>query len=400
MNIFRKFYCRVYQTIFQLYMPLLPYRTPTILSDYDEILKVIEENGCDNALIVTDKEIKNLGLTNSLTSQFDNKGVGYSIFDETLVNPTIDNVNSAVEQYKEKKCDCIIAFGGGSPIDCAKAVGACIANPHKSLKDMGGVLKVNKKLPLLIAIPTTAGTGSEATVSAVITDEENHHKFIINDLDLIPNYTLLDAKLTVSLNKHITATTGMDALTHAIEAFIGRSTTKSTRRNALAAIKLIFENLPIVCEDGENLLARKRMLKASHKAGLAFTKSYVGYVHAIAHSLGGKYNISHGLANAVLLPHILKKYGKSVYKKLWNIAVFCGVCDKATPRKVAAELLIGKIEEMNKSMEIPNKISCLKLEDIAELAKIASKEANPLYPVPKLMNAKELESIYHEILKK
>lgn len=397
MNIFSKFYCRVYQTVFRVFMPMLPYRQPKLLADYTDLLKVLEENSFDNIMIVTDAGVRSVGLTKNLEDVLNDNGIGYVVYDKTTANPTTDNVEEALELYKESKSQCLIAIGGGSPIDCAKAVGARIACPHRTLEDMKGLLKVNHKLPLLIAIPTTAGTGSETTLAAVITDSKTRHKYPINDFDLIPNYIILDAKLTLGLPKKMTATSGMDALTHAIEAYIGKSTTVSTRRNALTAIKLIFENLETAFNDGTNIQARKRMLKASYKAGLAFTKSYVGYVHAIAHSLGGKYNTAHGFANAVILPYVLKKYGKSVYKKLWKIAKFTDLCDEKTPIEQGAKLVIQKIEDMNKAMNIPTKITEIIAEDIPILAKTAAKEANPLYPVPKLMTAKELETIFHEI---
>ncbi|MBQ9795495.1 MAG: iron-containing alcohol dehydrogenase [Clostridia bacterium] len=399
MNIFSKFYCRVYQIIMQCFMPMLPYRQPKILTDNSDILKVLEENSFDNILLVTDKGIKNSDLTQALEDYLKENGVGVFVYDNTVANPTTQNVEEAVEIYKTNNCQALIAFGGGSPMDCAKAVGARLACPNKSLKDMKGLLKVNHKIPLLIAIPTTAGTGSETTLAAVITDSETRQKYAINDFDLIPNYALLDAKLTLGLPKQMTATSGMDALTHAIEAYIGKSTTNSTRRNSLTAIKLIFENLEIAYNDGNNVQARKRMLRASYKAGLAFTKAYVGYVHAIAHSLGGKYDTSHGLANAVILPHMLKKYGKAVYKKLYKIGKFCGLFDEKTSYEAGAKLVIEKIENMNRNMNIPTQINAIKKEDIQELAKTASKEANPLYPVPKLFTAKALEQIYYEIMK-
>ena len=399
MNIFSKFYCRVYQIIMQSFVPMLPYRQPKILTDNLDLLKVLEENNFDNVMLITDKGVRQAGLTKSLEDFLAENGVSVYVYDETVANPTTNNVEEAVSLYKEKDCQALIAFGGGSPMDCAKAVGARLACPHKTLKDMKGLLKVNHKIPLLIAVPTTAGTGSETTLAAVITDSETRHKYAINDFDLIPSYALLDAKLTLGLPKQMTATSGMDALTHAIEAYIGRSTTKSTRRNSLTAIKLIFENLENAYNDGTNLQARKRMLRASYKAGLAFTKAYVGYIHAIAHSLGGKYDTAHGFANAVIMPYVLKKYGKAAHKKLFKIAKFCGLCDENTPLVDGANLVVAKIEQMSKNMNIPNKIRGIKKEDIPALAKTASKEANPLYPVPKLMKAKTLESIYYDIMK-
>lgn len=397
MNIFKKFYCRTFQVCLRLALPLLPYRQPKLLKKYDELINILKTNNKQNILLVTDKSIRELGLTKKLEDAILNAGLKLTVYDGTVANPTTENVDEALALYKTNSCECIIAFGGGSAMDCAKATGARIARPKKSLGKMKGILKVGKKLPLLIAIPTTAGTGSETTLAAVITDSKTRHKYAINDFPLIPSYALLDANLTVGLPKHITSTTGMDAFTHAVEAYIGCSTTKETRNNALFAIKLIFENLETAYNDGENITARENMLKASYFAGLAFTKSYVGYVHAIAHSLGGKYNVPHGFANAVILPYVLKKYGKKIYKKLWEIGVYAGLFSKETPVEIASRIFIQKIESMNKNMDIANKIDQIKEQDIPDLAKIAEKEANPLYPVPVLWTAKQLEEIYTEV---
>lgn len=399
MNILKKFYCRAFQICFRLALPILPYREPKLLKSYNDLVDTLKSNGKQSVLFVTDKSIRALGLTKNLEDVILNSGLHLTVYDGTVANPTTNNVDEALALYKKNSCDCIIAFGGGSAMDCAKATGARVARPNKSLGKMKGILKVGKKIPLLIAIPTTAGTGSETTLASVITDSETRHKYAINDFNLIPNYALLDAGLTVGLPKFITATTGMDALTHAIEAYIGRSTTKQTRENALTAIKLIFENLEIAYNDGKNISARENMLKASYLAGLAFTKSYVGYVHAIAHSLGGKYNVPHGFANAVVLPYVLKKFGKSIYKKLWKIAVYTGLCNKETSFERATEIFIQKIETMNKNMQIGTKIDEIKEEDISSLAQTAEREANPLYPVPVLWTAKQLEDIYFEIKK-
>ena len=397
MNIFKKFYCRAYQIALRIALPILPYREPVLLKDYDELVTTLKNLGKTSVLLVTDKSIRNLGLTADLENIISQNEISLFVYDNTVANPTIKNVEEAVELYKENQCDCIIAFGGGSAIDCAKATGARIVKPKKSLSKMKGILKIRKKLPTLIAIPTTAGTGSETTLASVITDDETRHKFAINDFPLIPKYALLDAKLTIGLPKHITSTTGMDALTHAIEAYIGRSTTKTTRDNAVQAIKLIFENLEVAYFNGENLTARENMLKASYLAGLAFTKSYVGYVHAIAHSLGGKYNIPHGLANAIILPYVLKKYGKKIYKKLWKLGVLSGLFEEKTPCEIGAKIFIQKIEDMNNKMGISQTIQDIQEEDIPALAKTAEKEGNPLYPVPKLLTAEQLEEIYREV---
>lgn len=398
MNFFKKIYCRVYQGIFRIALPFLPYREPKLLKNNEEVAGIIKEMGLKKALIVTDKTLYNLGLTLDLEKALSKSDIEYIVYSDTVANPTTKNVEDALLVYKNEECDLIIAFGGGSSMDCAKAVGARVVRPNKTLNKMKGLLKIRKKLPLLIAIPTTAGTGSETTLAAVITDAETRHKYAINDFSLIPHFALLDAKLTVNLPPFVTATTGMDALTHAVEAYIGKSTTKDTRKNALEATKLIFENLLDVYHKGQNLEKRKNMLVASYKAGLAFTKSYVGYVHAVAHSLGGKYNVAHGFANAVILPIMLKKYGKSVYKKLYELGLYAGLFSKETSYEEASNIFIKKIEEFNTQMNIGDKIPGIRKEDIEELAKTAEREANPLYPVPKLFTAKELENVYLDIM--
>ncbi len=399
MNFFKKCYCRLFQTMFRMMLPFMPYREPKILNTNEDVAKLFQDNGVERVLLVTDEGISKLGLTKKLEQELKKNQIKCEVYDKTVPNPTIDNIEEALEQYKKNDCQAIIAFGGGSSMDCAKVVGARVANPKKSVEQMKGLLKVHGKMPLLVAVPTTAGTGSETTLAAVITNAETKDKYAINSFPLIPRYALLDENLTLKLPLHITSTTGMDALTHAVEAYIGRSTTRKTRRCALEASKLIFDNLEVACKDGQNKVARKNMLRAAYLAGVAFTESYVGYVHAIAHSLGGEYRVPHGLANAVILPYVLESYGKSAEKKLKKMAVFLGFVDKNVSASEAAKIFIERIKQMNKNLEIPNKIAEIKEEDIPRLAKHAAKEGNPLYPVPKEMNAKELETIYKQIMK-
>lgn len=264
---------------------------------------------------------------------------------------------------------------------------------------MEGILHVMHKLPLLIAVPTTAGTGSETTLAAVITDADTHHKYAINDFSLIPHYAVLEPEVTVGLPAQLTATTGMDALTHAIEAYIGRSTTKQTRKAAIEAIQLIFQYLPVAYKNGKNRTARKEMLRASYLAGTAFTKSYVGYVHAVAHSLGGQYGIPHGLANSVLLPIVLEAYGSAAHKKLAHLARITKL-SSSPDDTTAANAFIAHIRKMNASMNIPTTLAGIRNEDIPKLARYADKEANPLYPVPILWDDKQLALMYHLVQEK
>lgn len=397
MNCFKKIYCRVFQICFRVAIPFLPYTEPKILEGMDKIPKVLNKFDYHKVLIVTDKGITQVGLGKQLTDILDKEEICYEYYDDTVANPTIANVEAARELYLRGECEAIIALGGGSSMDCAKAAGARVVKPKQPISKMKGILKIHKKIPLLLAIPTTAGTGSETTLAAVITDEKNHHKYPINDFPLIPKYAVLDYKVTTSLPKHLTATTGMDALTHAVEAYIGRSTTRYTRKKAIRAVKLIGRNLKKAYDYGEDAKARMNMLKAAYCAGVAFTQSYVGYVHGVAHSLGGQYGVPHGLANAVILPYVLEMYGQSCHKKLAKLAVKAGIIKDRQSVEETATAFIQWIKDMNQSMDIPNHIEEIEDKDIKAMAKHADKESNPLYPVPKLMNAKELEEVYRRV---
>lgn len=398
MNIIKKIYCRVFQTAFRIALPVLPYREPKIAAGEEEIPDILRSNECSSVIIVTDEGIVKHGLTDNLCRILEKNGIAYAVYSGTCANPTTKNVAEALELYKSNGCSGIIGFGGGSSMDCAKALGACIAKPGQPLSKMKGILKVHKRIPVLIAIPTTAGTGSETTLAAVITDTDTRHKYAINDFSLIPRYAVLDPKTTLSLPPSITAATGMDALTHAVEAYIGNSTTRETRENALKAVGLIFENLHVAYEDGSNVQARRNMLYASYYAGCAFTKSYVGYVHAVAHTLGGEYDIPHGLANAILLPFVLEAYGEKIYPKLARLAAAAGIVDEGTPEDLAAKSFIDAIKDMKVRFGIGNTVPEVRREDIPKLAKYADREANPLYPVPVLMDDKELEKFYYMIM--
>ena len=353
-----RLYCRIYQTVFKLATAFLPWRKPELIEGKNSIAKLpklIKNNGIQSVLIVTDQQIVSLGLINGLLQGLQSDGVNFAVYDKTVPNPTIDNIEEALQLYRYHECEGIVAFGGGSPMDCAKGVGARVARPGKSIHQMKGLFKIRRRIPPLFAVPTTAGTGSEATVAAVITDENTRVKYPISDLALVPDYAVLDPTLTAGLPPHITATTGMDALTHAVEAYIGRSNTKETRQMSEEAVKLIFENLYEAYTNGNNLVAREKMLKASYCAGIAFTQAYVGYVHAVAHTLGGFYGIPHGLANAVILPYVLEYYGESAYQPLAELADLVKISEPSDTLEKKAHRFIQAIKELNESMEIPKK---------------------------------------------
>ena len=390
-------FCRIFQGSFRAALPFLPYREPETVNSCAALSAILHQEKATSVLVITDKGIVGNGLLKPLEEVLTANRTEYAVYDDTLPNPTVKNVEDALKVYHKNNCNAIIAIGGGSSMDCAKAVGARVVYPKRTVNKLGGKLKVWRRLPTLIAIPTTAGTGSETTLAAMITDPDTHHKYAIMSFPVIPRYAVLDASLTYSLPPHLTASTGVDALTHAVEAYIGRSTTRETRKLALEATKLVFENVETAYKDGRNHQARENMLRAAYMAGIAFSKSYVGYIHALAHSLGGKYGTPHGLANAVIMPYVLEAYGERVHKKLHRLGIAAGVAAKDDTPAVGAAKFIKAVKALNSSMNIPNKLSGIIKDDIGALAHHAEKEANPLYPVPVLMTKKELENLYCQV---
>jgi len=390
-------YCRLYQAAFRAGSLLLPWRRPTRIGGYKALSKLLQNKNCKTALIVTDKGITALNLHNELIQTITQSGIRITLYDNTAQNPTIENVEEALALYKATNCHAIIALGGGSSMDCAKGVGARIARPKKLLPDMRGQLKVLFKMPLFIAIPTTAGSGSETSLAAVIKDSRTHEKYAINDTALIPHYVLHDPRLTVNLPPQLTATIGMDALCHAVEAYIGRSNTCRTQLDAIKAVRLIFANLYTAYQDGHNLKARANMQKAAYLAGAAFTRAYVGNIHAISHTLSGQYNTPHGLANAVIMPYVLEMYGQKAEKPLSELAIAAGIAEPSTPKSIAAKRFIAAIHNMNAIMSIPSKIDELQPAHIPMLAKRALREANPLYPVPVIFGYDDMVQMYKKL---
>ena len=398
---FKKLWYRINQKVLKFFMRFMNWKEPELLIGENSVLKLpslIKSKNIDNVLVVTDKGLMSIHLLDGMLDELNKEKIRFTVFDDVQPNPTILNVESCKETYLKNGCKGIIAFGGGSPMDCAKAAAARVAKPKQSVRKMRGYLKIHKKLPPLFAVPTTAGTGSETTLAAVVSDPLTHEKNAICDPCLRPKYAVLDPKLTIGLPKHITSTTGMDALTHAVEAYIGKSNVKSTREFAIQATKLIHENLELAYQDGKNVKARENMLMASYLAGNAFTRAFVGYVHAIAHNLGGLYGTPHGLANAVVLPYVLKWYGKSIYSRLAELSDLINLTNKDESKETKANAFIDEIKRMNKAMDIPDKFDFIKEDDIKILVKRALKEGNPGYPVPKIMNEKECEIIIRSLM--
>ena len=377
----------IFQFFFAAAEHLLPWHLSKSVKGENCVLQIpeyLKKDKVERVLLVTDPTLTSLGLTKPLLDALRDSGITCTVYDKVQPNPTIDSIEEARQMYLDNNCQGLIAFGGGSSMDCAKAAGARVVKPNQSIQQMGGTLRVQRKLPPLYAVPTTAGTGSETTVAAVVTDSKTHHKYAINDLNLIPKYAFLDPALTVGLPPHITSTTGMDALTHAVEAYTNRYAPKYTQELSIKATKTIFSTLEGVYANGKDMEGREKMLEASYQAGAAFTRACVGNVHAIAHTLGGLYGVPHGLANSVILPIVMEDFGPKVYKKLARLADEVGL--KGNSEEEKAKAFIAEIRRMNKAMNIPDHLDMIQDEDIPQMIKWAMAEANPIYPVPEIWN--------------
>ena len=398
MSMLTKAYIRTFQYIMMNGQKLLNYGVPMLIQgphSITELPTIIKEMKINKILIVAGKTIARNGIMNDFLGALDAEGVDYEIFDGAEPNPSIENIEDTCNAFKNGNCQGIVAFGGGSSIDCAKVGAARITNPNITVEKMGGLLKVAKKIPPFFAIPTTAGTGSETTIAAVVTNKRDKHKYSVTDPKLLPIYAVLDPELTIGLPSQITAMTGMDALTHAIEAYTNKFGSKYAYKNAENAVKLIFDNLLTSYKNGDNIYAREKMLEASFFAGVAFTRNCVGYVHALGHALGGMYGIPHGQAMAVILPKVMRKFDKAAYKRLAKLANFVGVPGDSEKEK--ALNFIKKIEEMNQEMGIPKGFDCIKDEDIDKMTRFAVVEAIPLYPTPAVWDKKDFEEVYRNL---
>ncbi len=387
-----KIILRIYKIIIKLYVQTLRLQKTVILNQSNssvEIAAIIKKKKFTSILIITDKTIIANKLHFKITKELKLKKIQHFIYDNVIPNPTVQNVNEASEIYRQNGCAAIIAIGGGSVIDCAKLASVVVLS-GKPVQSYDRLIPFIRARVPLIAIPTTSGSGSEVTMSAVITDTARKKKMPISDKKLVPDYVILDPDYTKKLPKEITAATGMDALTHAVESYIGTWSFKESRQFAKDAVKLVLKNLEKAYSDGTDKDTRANMALAATYGGFAFRLSSLGYCHAVAHRMSELYAIPHGLANAIILPHVLDFSFESCYKKLAELAVYAEIGSDKKTEKENAELFIAKIKNMNRKMKIPAVIKEIKNEDIPLIAKRAAAEANAIYPVPKIMNRKEL----------
>jgi len=392
-------YCRTFQAGMKLANYFVGYRTPELIEGSGAVSRipdVLSGHGVSKALVVTGNNLRRHGVPDGLFAALGEAGIAYAVFSDYEPNPTVDNVEAGLSVYQSEGCRAIIALGGGSPMDCAKAIGARVVRPEKSVTELQGLMKVGKKTPLFIAVPTTSGTGSETTLAAVITDPKTHRKASINDPNLMPDYAVLDPELTAPLPPFTTAITGMDALCHAVEAYTNHTyNTRLENRMALEAVELIYGNLGRAYRDGSDMVARQNMQRAAFCAGRAFTRGCVGYVHAVGHTLGGLYGMPHGQAMAMLLPKVMKQFGPAAYERLADLADVCGMDGTGIHEK--ADNFIFWIEAMNSSMGIPAKTDLIKDEDVDQMISWAMKEANPLYPVPEIWGRKDFARLIESV---
>ena len=405
MFLLKKAYYRTYQFVLGFGMNFLPWIEPEVIDGEQSIRRlpeVIKKKGVSSVLVVTDPGLMGLHLLDTLFQTLESTGIRYALYDQVQPNPTIENIESALKVYHENKCQAIIAFGGGSPMDCAKATAARVARPSRPLTSMRGLFRVilpslrmgSILPPIIFAVPTTAGTGSETTIAAVVSNPETHEKYPFNDPVIRPRYAVLDPVLTVGLPPHITSTTGMDALTHAVESYINLFYNNAqTRVRALLAVGLIFNNVEKAYQDGKNLEARGNMLLAAHYAGYAFTRGAVGYVHGIGHNLGGMYGVPHGLAMSVIMPYVLEWYGAAAHRRLAELAEAIGVSKPGMSQAQKAKAFIEAVKALNSRMNIPSTFDCIRDEDIPLIAERALMECNPTYPVPKIMKKEDCMAV-------
>jgi alcohol dehydrogenase len=372
----------------------IPIPQPTLLvgpGSSGRLGQAVAGFGHKKILIVTDAIIAKLGLLKDLTDALTAGGASFVVFDEITPDAPIPLIERGIDFYRQHDCDAIVAFGGGSSMDASKAIAAAIAT-GKPLRELAGYLKSGLRNPVRIyAVPTTAGTGSEVTVAAVIAD------LVIIDPRLVPKMAALDPSLMTGLPPHITAATGIDALTHAIESFVGHWTTSYSDGMALSAVGLIFENLRTAYRDGKNLEAREKMSLASTYAGFAFTRANVGYVHAIAHQFGGRYHTAHGLANAILLPHVLRYSLPAITGRLALLAVSARAGEEGDDEDLLAQKFVDAVQQLNDDLGIPRHLEALREADIPALAKAACAEGNT-YPVPRYLTQEGCEELIRKVL--
>ena len=379
---------------------LLPRNAPVVYKGINSALVMCEQVailGFTRVIIVTDNFLGGSGILDGIKSTLADTNVEFVVYDGVLPDPSFDQVQAGEALLRTEKCQAVIAVGGGSVLDAAKMMAMLHTNPGP-LEKFDGIQKCKKPGLPLFAVPTTAGTGSEITLAAIITDPVSHKKVPVVDSKMIPGYVALDAEIMKGMPPGITAATGMDALTHAVESYLSKASNEATEIQARAAIRLIFKYLVEAYKDGSDMEARDGMALASFYAGAAFGKTSVGYVHGIAHQLGRVCGTPHGNANAMVLPEVLAAYGDCVHQRLADLARLVNLGETGSSSSQLAGLFIQAIIDMRQEMDLPLQPQDLKLQDVPGIVEEALTEAGALYPVPRYMSADEVRNIVNGLL--
>ncbi|MEM9121327.1 MAG: iron-containing alcohol dehydrogenase [Cyanobacteria bacterium P01_F01_bin.56] len=382
----------------KMFTVLFPSEKPLLFNSVNSTIQLAsfaQVSGSKRPLLVTEKFLLNLGLLDALLEHFKHEGCEVTIFDGIIPNPTYEVIEAGIRACQENDCDSVFAVGGGSTLDAAKVIAACYSN-DVGVEEVVGLLKVKRPTLPFYVVPTTAGTGSEVTNAAVISETKTHQKKFVVDPKLIPSAAALDANMMKSLPPHITAATGMDALTHAIESYSSLNRFRDAERDAKLAIKLLLEYLPIVYEDGNNLDARQWVALASFLAAYSFNKSGLGYVHAISHQLSAHYNTPHGLTNAVILPRILRFNKTACSHRFANLERMLSGVSTGTDEQLA-DKFIARVDDLSRKLNIPSGFKELEAKDYDAITKNALKEARSLYAVPRRMSSAQCKEILASI---
>lgn len=399
---------RAVQVGLGLAMRVIPWQKPVLVEHPGAIGALpaaLAEDGLHKVLVVTDRGVLRAGLVNRIYKELERAGVAVEVFSDVHANPTIPDILGGLRRYRAFDCEGVIALGGGSAMDASKMIAALVALPEGSERKLGGLFQVTlrkglRKLPPLYAIPTTAGTGSETTIVAVVSDPKTHAKYTVMDFPLLPKRVFLDADLTRSLPARVTAQSGMDALVHAVEAYVnGYMATAETRRQARQATEMIFRYLPRAYADGADLEARDKMLTAAFLAGQAFGRATVGYAHSIAHAVGGLTGMAHGELTGICLPPLLEWYGAAAVPRLAELADTIGCTTPEMNDTAKARAFIKEVYALRRSLGLAESLPTLDAAQIETVCRRALREANPLYPVPRIMNLAQCRSFVKMLMK-
>ncbi len=384
---------RIYIKILKLVVHLIPMNMPVLFSgqgSHIQLVRMIKQMGANKVILVTDQGLTQIGLYNAMVAELEKLGVSVFVYDQITPDPTDDQVNEGFRLVKEQQCDAVIGFGGGSSMDAAKLI-SVLPVVNKPLEKLTGILKITQRgLPLFL-VPTTAGTGSEVTIAAVVTDKNTGQKMPAADPVLIPTAAALDPELMLGLPPKVTAATGFDAFTHAVEAFISTNATKETDKFAKTAAKLIWDNLPVCIETPKDIAARESMALASYYAGIAFSKAGLGYTHGIAHQLGAFYHVPHGEANALVLPHILEFSYPNAIPRLAELGRHVGIAGNSDAE--VAKTFVDEVFALRQTVGLPGTLPAIKKEDYSVICRNALKESHSFYAVPRYMTPQQCAGI-------